>query len=486
MAQPTPYSRRYNFTNYQTVNPAAPLPAAQLDLELSSVKLTLDQILANLRLIQRDDTAVANQSIGYDQLKAELNGFGFNPPATWVTAHQYIVRDTVFEGSAFYQCVNSHVSAVFATDLGAGDWLLIADFSIAYPPVEVQVDVATAVTTVADADLLPNVVTAGPTLEKITQLNHWTNYLKPKADALYATAAQGAVATAALSLATAALPAASVDTDGTLTANSDTRVASQKATKTFINAFEHPGFLFGLTLSNDVTTPNTVLDIAAGSATAVGTTSFMALAAAITKSIGAVWAVGTGNGGLDTGAVAVGTWYHVYLIERPDTGVVDVLFSLSATAPTMPTNYTLKRRIGSIKTDGSSHILAFEQFPGGVFKWVTPPTDRSSTSSAASALLALSIPLGLPTRPILNLRMNVNISSNVVNMLGDAVVGSANISVQQVIAGTGGTAGDGLIVDQFVSNLASQIYFAATISGGTISFNSITTMGWIDDLGRSA
>lgn len=172
MAQPTPYSRQYNFTNYQTVSPSAPLPAAQVDLELNSVKLTLDQVLNNLKILQRDDTAFANNSIGYDQLKAELNGFGFNPPTNWVTLHNYVVRDTVFQSAKFYQCLVSHVSGTFATDLAAGDWLLIADFNV--NPVEVQTVAAAAVTTLGDTDLIANVQTTGPTLKKITVLSFKT------------------------------------------------------------------------------------------------------------------------------------------------------------------------------------------------------------------------------------------------------------------------------------------------------------------------
>ena len=170
VAQPISYSRQYNFTNYQTVSPSDPLPADKVDLELNSVKLTLDQILSNLALLQRDDTALANESVGYDQLKAELNGFGFNPPTTWVTATNYVVRDTVFNGAKFYQCLVSHVSGVFATDLAAGDWLLIADFNV--NPVETQTVAASAVTTIADANLVAITETTGPTLKKIT----WANF----------------------------------------------------------------------------------------------------------------------------------------------------------------------------------------------------------------------------------------------------------------------------------------------------------------------
>ena len=49
----------------------------------------------------------------------------------------------------------------------------------------------------------------------------------------------------------------------------------------------------------------------------------MLLASAYTKTTGS-WAVGSGNGGLDTGTITNSTWYHVFLMQRPDTEVVDI------------------------------------------------------------------------------------------------------------------------------------------------------------------
>lgn len=129
MAQPTKYVPAFNFGDAQAADPTAPVPGEKIDVEYLRVKRTLDEILANLALIQRDDTAVANKTIGFDQLKDELNGFGFNPPSPWVSAKQYVARDTVFAGDAFYRCEVAHTSGVFAADLAAGRWLLVADFT---------------------------------------------------------------------------------------------------------------------------------------------------------------------------------------------------------------------------------------------------------------------------------------------------------------------------------------------------------------------
>lgn len=79
MAQPTPYTREFNFANQQAATPSTPIPAPHLDAEFNRVKLTTDQILANLALIQADDgtingAGVSAGTIGYDQLDPEIVG----------------------------------------------------------------------------------------------------------------------------------------------------------------------------------------------------------------------------------------------------------------------------------------------------------------------------------------------------------------------------------------------------------------------------
>lgn len=99
------------------------------------------------------------------------------------------------------------------------------------------------------------------------------------------------------------------------------------------------GYVFGLTATTNGGSPSNNIDIAVGVAARYDSPyTLITLASAITKNTANSWAVGTGNGSLDTGAIANSTYYG-YLIQRSDTGVVDVLTSLSSTAPTMPANY---------------------------------------------------------------------------------------------------------------------------------------------------
>lgn len=57
----------------------------------------------------------------------------------------------------------------------------------------------------------------------------------------------------------------------------------------------------------------------------------------------------TGANGLDTGVIANSTWYAVWVIYDPTTPTVAGLLSLSSTAPTLPSGYTYKARVGWVR-----------------------------------------------------------------------------------------------------------------------------------------
>jgi len=135
MAQPTAYTRQYNFTNFTTLNPTTPQPGVQIDTEFNAVKSTIDQILTNLALIQRDDTGLANQTVGYRQLKPEISlplaSYG---PWDWETGETYEVRELIwYTDNKLYVCLVAHTAGVFATDLAAGRWQVLVDYASALP-----------------------------------------------------------------------------------------------------------------------------------------------------------------------------------------------------------------------------------------------------------------------------------------------------------------------------------------------------------------
>jgi hypothetical protein len=258
-------------------------------------------------------------------------------------------------------------------------------------------------------------------------------------------------------------------------------IMAQIATDVSPRRLSIQGALYGLTLSNNAGDVTNDIDIAVGMATTDSTTDprTMVLSSALTKRLDATWAVGTNQGGLDTGTVADNT-YHVWLIQRSDTGVVDATYSLSATSPTMPANFDRKRRIGSvIRFLGT--ILAFQQL-GDVFLLTSIITNRSSTAAFAPALIAVSVPAGINVQPILQSILNTGATSNVTISMGNGTASGILAAVQAEVSSSTNTI---IIGPAFWTNTSRQIYYSVTIGAGTITSNTLATLGWVDPRGRT-
>ena len=135
MAQPTPYTRQYNFNDFQTTSPASPLPGTQVDTEFNSVKTTLDDLNTNIALIQQDDGKIKNQSVHKDSFDAGalalMNTGSYTIQGDWTASRSYAVGDLVDNNGATYVATSAHTSsAAFTTDLTANKWILIANAGI--------------------------------------------------------------------------------------------------------------------------------------------------------------------------------------------------------------------------------------------------------------------------------------------------------------------------------------------------------------------
>ena len=239
-------------------------------------------------------------------------------------------------------------------------------------------------------------------------------------------------------------------------------------------------WLAGLTLSTSG--PSATFSVAAGQAADSANVIMINLVSAPNKTT-AAWAVGSGNGALDTGAIAATTWYHVFLIRRPDTGVVDVLISLSVSAPTLPSGYTQFRRIGSLLTNGSSQWTPFTQL-GDEFMWVTPVIDVNITNLATTqSFYTLSVPLGLQVQAnIRGVASHATIGNAALITSPDepaTTAGVANMTV--VIPSAGFLTAWGLMSVR--TDVLSRIRAIASATSTTLR---VSTVGWIDRRGRDA
>ena len=271
---------------------------------------------------------------------------------------------------------------------------------------------------------------------------------------------------------------------GPLTLNANPTTALHAATKQYVDAGDAVplrGWIAGLTLS----TPGSSTTFITQPGEAANSTNayMMTLGGAGFNKTTSAWAVGHTNGGLDTGTVAANTWYHVYLIKRLDTGVVDLIFSLSASAPTLPANYTIYRRIGSIRTNASSQWTAFVQ-KGDEFLWVTPLNDVSAfpTSTALSGL-TLTVPTGVKVwAKFIGLLVWGSVGGQSVFSDPDTPhLSSASPAFYHVFVSA---AGQQSPMDLTIcTNTSAQVICSSQAAGCTIYVN---TYGWVDRRGRDA
>lgn len=148
-----------------------------------------------------------------------------------------------------------------------------------------------------------------------------------------------------------------------------------------------------LIIAMNATNPNYQIDIDAGclmlwTATTYVGQAFISINVTVDITV-------AGANGLDTGSEAASTWYYIWVIGKTD-GTVAGLLSISSTAPTMPSGYTLKRLIGAIRNDGSSNFIP-GTWNNGYFWYNAPQQVYSGNGTAAwtdrncSAMIPASI-----------------------------------------------------------------------------------------------
>lgn len=260
---------------------------------------------------------------------------------------------------------------------------------------------------------------------------------------------------------------------------SDTSIATHAAVYAMA-AYLNPGLIHGFTTGNSSGDANNDIDVSAGLCCATQASPvLMRLAATLTKQMDVAWAVGSNAGCLDTGVIGNGV-YHIYAINRPDTNVTDILASLSPTAPTLPANYTMSRRIGSvIRLAGAN--LGFVQ-NGDEFLLKIPRLDIDVGGQGTAAILrALSVPTGISTIALIRAQgMNAAgwqmlISSPDVD---DVAPAFSVAPLYNLRGGAGDFDNDELRVR---TNTSAQVRSRSTQAGTDLR---IVTCGWIDTRGK--
>jgi len=276
-----------------------------------------------------------------------------------------------------------------------------------------------------------------------------------------------------------------VSDDEVLINDSEASGASKNATISAVSTYVesqlssiYPADFTGFKVSNDTDTEHDI-NITAGRCADSTMSSMINLPAELTKQIDATWAAGDDAGGLDTGTVAVSTWYYVFAILKDSDLSADALFSLSKTAPTMPSGYTYFRRLrGALLTDASADILGFFQ-KNEQFYFVTRINDVSDDAPGTSRNLAvISVPpdfIGKVGMVLYNTPSDHHFYAFGSPYEADSILSSRTCD--------GRSYGDSRTVDvykEFLVDSSSQAFYKST-DGSLSATMRLNTFGFVDN-----
>jgi len=192
----------------------------------------------------------------------------------------------------------------------------------------------------------------------------------------------------------------------------------------------------------------------------------------LTASSGA--AAGVANS-LDTGSWAYSTFYNLFVIYNPTTQTSALLWSLSATAPTLPSGYTYFARIGANKTQAATNYWFLNGLQQDAFFQYTPLAGTNLTSSPTIASGTTSGTVSTvgfcpATAAEIYVTGGVNTSGT-----------SGSVSIASTSAASGVSVGSfscpAVIIPIFLPNNNKNFYYSSSNSTGAAA-----VLGWIDAL----
>ena len=238
-------------------------------------------------------------------------------------------------------------------------------------------------------------------------------------------------------------------------------------------------------ISNDATTPNTVLNITAGICRD-RTNSFDlnlgnyngVIANQAANSVTSLNAAKVGINGIDGGTLATSQVYYVYcvsdVVSANPTGTILSLNSPSDGGPVMPFGYNASRHIGYAITDASTHILAMYNTGNNNARTLTFDAEQATAVTAGNVTTYTAVDLSKWVPAIANNFVSIGYvytpaaASHTLKMQGAASTGDQVTVTSQVtsIALTGNVP----VLAQIGSN-KPEINYKVSNSGDAVALN---------------
>lgn len=250
------------------------------------------------------------------------------------------------------------------------------------------------------------------------------------------------------------------------------------------------GMIYGLTMSHDPANPDHHIRVSVGKCRSDDDTTDIELTDPRSKHIaGGAWAPGNSQSGLDTGAPQVNTGYHMWVIYNPTTTQADLLFSASATNPTLPAGFTKRRRIGAIMLDATGKPRKFIQ-TGDMFTYLPAGRvlDLNAVSNAGpnSYIRQIGVPQGKKLWTRFQLTSSGGSTAGMFSGIYDPDHGvppafgqATDFAQLRRQNGTGNNADTREIWQWTDAN--RQIY---TASNDTADVITLMVLGWVDERGQ--
>lgn len=219
----------------------------------------------------------------------------------------------------------------------------------------------------------------------------------------------------------------------------------------------------GLVVKNNAVSPNSKMDVDANEVVMYDSNNFPKKS--VNTNLTIDMAV-SGAEGLDTPAEAAAIWYHIWVIAKAD-GTVAGLFSTSATAPTMPTDYLYKALVSAVYNDagenfdpihqiGNKVVMAAQQILNGGNQVVYTPIDLSAMVPATAKSVDIYWGPDITT--------NEAVAAFASDVSGFGAKPSGNTSTGPIFEGVFGP----VVVDGILMTTAQTIYYKLLAAGAPI------------------